>query len=166
MRRHCARLAALALSVLLVAGCDGGGSGSGVRTAGEIELTREQPIMAIEFEASFESLARSSGIYARLDQIRPDSPDDLSGVKALRREFWDGEAWVPNRIYDAEITGLGVNTFRFRWILEIADDTSEATIPFEAEINPTFGDLFPPPEEDDVTGLMVSVTSIYPLDSN
>lgn len=135
-----------------------------MRAEGTVELTREQPVVAVEFEASFESF-RSSGIYAQLFEIRPRTPDELSGVKAFQRDVWNGDAWAPIQGDGPEITGLGVNTFRYRWILELADGTPEATIPFEVDINPTWGDGSdaPLPDEQDVTDLAVSVTSVYPL---
>ena len=62
--RNARLMLAVIFPMVLVVGCGYDPSpGSGVRAEGEIKLTRDQPVMAIEFEASFDS-SLGSGLYA------------------------------------------------------------------------------------------------------
>ena len=64
-------------------------NGQRVRLEGEVELTRDQPIMAVEFQATFDTL-QSSDLLGMLSM----RAEDLNDATAVRRELWDGEGWV------------------------------------------------------------------------
>ena len=49
-------------------------------------------------------------------------------------------------------------------IFELADDTSETTVRYEAELNPTFNDNGPSPRDDQVTNITLSASAPYPLE--
>ena len=129
-------------------------------------LAAEQPIMAVEFEAGFETLQRDSGIVAQVFEIHPELSEIRPEVDSFRREVWDGSAWTP-LTDDPEVSVVGLNTFRVRWIFTLADDATLKMVLIEAEINPSWigGSDRPPPNETDVANLAISIVSTYPIDS-
>ncbi len=133
---------------------------------GEVRLTRAEPVMAIEFEGSFET-AYSDYLVPGLDQIRPRATD-TAGISSIRREYWDGEGWAPQSDVGLEISGPGPNVVRFRWVIGLADDQADVTLPIEARL--IFGWLGgsdePPPDRSDVANPLVSISDIYPIGSD
>jgi hypothetical protein len=130
---------------------------------GEVELSVEQPVMAVEFEASFVSLQKEDGILAQLWQVEPPSRD---ADVAVYESHWEGGQWVDGP--DPAIDRLGLNTFRFRWIVELRETSQDATIPIEAYLLPSWpgGSDGPPPDETEFSDAKLEIVSIYPVDTD
>jgi hypothetical protein len=128
---------------------------------GEVELTAEQPSVAVEFEASFVSLRREDGIVAQLWQVQPDS---RGGDVTVRESHWDGSDWVDGD--DPAIAGIGLNSFRFRWVIELRGNLRDATIPIEAYLFPSWagGSDAPAPDDSDIGDATLEIVSIYPAE--
>ncbi len=159
-------VASVAVAAMLVTGCSFlvSRSGSGVTASGEVQLSSDQPAMAVEFETSFEVIDQPSFIVGHLARVRPDG-SDLSELSAVEHEVWDGSGWVAGDTSD--IANLGANTFRYRWVFVLADGNGETTIPFEAEIDPIWVDHQgdePQPGPEHYANLAVEATSIYAID--
>lgn len=129
--------------------------------SGQVELTRNQPVMAVEFEASFVSLSDASGINGQLEPVRPKG-DDLTGAEWGGLRYWDGDQWV--RGAASEISQAGVNTFRFQWTLHLRDGFDSATVPLEATFYTLWSDGgdAPLPDETIVSDLVLKLVSTYP----
>lgn len=144
-------------------------SGSGVRAAGDIELTEEQPVVAVEFEASLMALGDDpTPMYAQFYVVTPRSPQDRPATLqsgGFRRELWDGSQWVPYE-GDPVISRPGINAFRTRWIFELAAGFSQATVPYEVEINPSYrgGGETAPDAGRDYEELQIRTVSTYPVE--
>jgi hypothetical protein len=130
---------------------------------GEVELSVEQPAMAVEFEASFVSLRHADGIVAQLWQVQPPNRDADVAVYA---SHWDGERWIEGK--DPAIAGLGLNTFRFRWVVELRGPSEQATVPIEAHLLPSWtgGGDAPGPDDTDIGDATLKIVSIYPVDTD
>jgi len=122
--------------------------------------------MAVEFEASFETVRRDSGVAARVSVVHPELTEIRTEVDSFRREVLDGEAGTP-LTDDQEVSVVGHNTFRVRWVFTPADDATAKTVPIEVEINPIWSGLssIPQPDETDVANLAISIVSTYPIDN-
>ncbi len=147
-----------------------GGGGSGVRIAGEVELTQDEPVVAVEFEASFTTLQDESGIYANFNVVAPRDPRDRPGTlpsEGFRKELWDGADWVS---YEGppEIGQLGLNTFRVRWVFELAPEETETAFSYEVEIKPTYNDGSDsqPTVDSDYQDLTIAVIATYPIEGS
>jgi len=144
-------------------------SGSGVRASGEVELTEEHPVVAVEFEASLMALGDDpTPMYAQFYVVTPGSSQDRPGTLqsgGFRRELWDGSQWVP---YDGDpvIGRPGINTFRTRWIFALAAGLAQAAIPYEIEINPFYrgGGETAPDAGRDYEELQIRTVSTYPIE--
>lgn len=161
-RRRISRVL-VAATVLVLAGCGIGGSGTGVRASGTMEFSEEYRTVVVEFEASLVSLV-GSGFYVGLYETKMASSKDYSQFSEFEREYWDGQAWVSSQMDDPEVSGVGPNVFRFRWTVTIGDGVGEIEVPFEVEAQPTWGDGsdMPPPDENYYADLAVSVVSTRP----
>lgn len=108
----------------------------------------------------------ASGIHAHFYVGTPHDLQERPGTlrEGLRREVWDGVGWVSYET-PPEIGQLGFNSFRARWIFELAPDESTVTIPHEVEINPIFldGSESQPHDGADYTDLKITVTDAYPI---
>lgn len=160
------------LAVVLVGGCSPWfppENGTGVRASGDVDLTPDQPSVAVEFEARLTRLRSDvTTMFAQFHVVTPRDPRDRPGTlpDGFRKELWAGSDWVP---YEGspEVTELGVNTLRVRWVFTLAPGESAATVPFEVEINPSWGDgETVPADGDDYEDLSIEVTATYPLDDS
>ncbi len=157
-------LAAVVLLVLWAAvaqvrwGDEGGPSAT---VTGEAKLTRDQPVVVVEFEASFVSLRDRSGIDGQLESVRP-APAEMVEVEWVELTHWDGGTWL--RGQSLEITDVGLNTFRFQWILQLREGFDSATVPLKATLHTAWseGSDEPPPDETDVSDLRLKLVSIDP----
>jgi hypothetical protein len=154
----------LVLAIAPVAGyrIDFTGSPS-VTVTDRVELSSAQPVVAVEFEASFVSLHSDSGIDGLLEPVRPQGRD--LAKSDLEREVWDGEQWQLGSY--TEIAEAGTNTFRFRWTLTLDEGAANAIVPIEAKFYPLWSGRpdRPLPGDRDVSQLRLTLVSIQPLES-
>lgn len=154
--------ALLLLMVVLAQPRWNSGPDQSVTVTEQITLTREQPGIAVEFEASFESRNYNAGIDGYLEWVRPQGPE-LAGVD-FDRTFWNGGSWLHGT--SPEITQRGLNTFRFRWVFELENDVDSVTVPIEARFYAFWSDGSdgPLPDETIVSDLYLKLASIYPFE--
>jgi hypothetical protein len=155
---------AIAVLVVVVAGCGwgpGDGIGPSVTVTTQVELTRDQPVWVVEFEASLDTPEQSAYIDGYLEQLHPTGRDLGTGVEPT---YWDGAKWVEGR--SSEITQFGLNTFRFRWTVRLPDDVESATVPVEARFYAIWTDRIDgaEPDESIVSDVQLSIVSTSPLE--
>jgi hypothetical protein len=156
---------AVAFLVIAASGCGwgpGDGIGPSATVTTQVELTREQPVWAVEFEASLEVPKDSAGIDGYLEQLHPDSGE--MGGADLEPTYWDGAEWVEGR--SSEIAQFGLNTFRFRWTVRLGDNVDSATVPVEARFYAIWTDRIDgaEPDESIVSDVELAIVSTTPLE--
>lgn len=64
------------------------------------------------------------------------------------------------------ITGKGLNSFRFRWVIELDESLERATVPIEAELRPSWDDGgdAPPPDDSEIADASLEIVSTYPVE--
>lgn len=134
--------------------------GPAVTVTGQLELTQAQPAMAVEVEASFVSRSAVDGISGSPRTIHPYGADFVA-YEAVGWAHWGGEQWAWGTT--AETSGVGLNTFRFRWVVQLRDGFESATVPLEARFDTGWSDgsEAPPPDEADVSDLQLWISSTH-----
>jgi hypothetical protein len=157
-------LGGVASATLLVSCGLSSRGGTGVVAETEVILTDSQPRVAVEFEASFESLVDDSGIFASLMVNSPSGPDEFADLPldgGFQQEVWNGQSWEPLSD-DPEVYRIGTNVFRYRWVLRLKPGVSIATIPIEGEMLLHYGHgAEVVPGEQEYRDLKLEITAVH-----